>query len=235
MVTKESMAIVEQKTSTMVAQAAAIVVKTDEDLAKASEFLSNVKIFQKFVKQEKDKRLGPVKETKAWIEGLYSPLEDQIEESETMVKRQMADYHNKQEKENARKAVAIAAKAQTGALKPETAVRKMEELGEVKTTVKTTAGASTFSKVKKVRVLKPETQKSLLAEVIAQGMAFINEKDPRRWAELMGVLVPSAYWSIDEVTLRAAALTEAKTQNKIGIGLVAGVEVYEETIVGGRA
>ena len=202
-VTKESMAIAEQKTSTMVAQAEAIVVKTDEDLSKASEFLSNVKTFQKWVKQEKDKRLGPVKETKAWIEGLYSPLEDQIEESETKVKRVMADYHDKKEKENARKAAAIAAKAETGKLKPETAIKKMEELGEVKTTVKTTAGASTFSKVKKVRVIDPTK-------------------------------VPDEYWIIDEVTVRSAALTKAKTENRIG-EVIPGVEVYEETIVGGRS
>jgi hypothetical protein len=202
-VTKESMAIVEKKTSNLVAQAEAIVVKTDEDLSKASEFLSNVKTFQKFVKQEKDKRLGPVKETKAWIEGLFSPVEDQIEESETKVKRAMADYHDKKEAENARKLAAIAAKAEAGKLKPETAVRKVEELGEVKTNVKTTAGTSTFSKIKKVRVVDPTK-------------------------------VPDEFWVIDEVTLRAAALTKSKTENRLG-EVIPGCEVFEETIVGGRS
>jgi len=219
-VTKESMAIVEKKTSNLVAQAEAIVVKTDEDLAKASEFLSNVKTFQRFVKQEKDKRLGPVKETKAWIEGLFSPVEDQIEESETKVKRAMSDYHDKQEKENARKLAAIAAKAESGKLKPETAVRKVEELGEVKTNVKTTAGTSTFSKVKKVRIAN---QKLLLEELFKMAPKEISSK-----------MIPAAYWIVDEVIFRAACLTEAKTQNKLG-ELIKGGEVYEETIVGGRS
>lgn len=202
LITKESMGVMEKKSSGAVDKAGEISIKTDSDLATASDFLSNIKILQKFVRQEKDKRIKPVKELKSWIEGLFSPVEDDIDRAETIVKSKMSEYHDKVEKENEKKAESIAKRAESGQLKPETAVRKMEELGEVKTSVKTTSGSSTFSKVKRMRITDPSK-------------------------------VPDVYWIIDEVTLRSAALTEAKNQNKLG-EVIPGCEVYEETIVGGR-
>ncbi len=192
----------ETKSTNAVEKAEAIVIKEEKDLVEASTFLSQITILKKFVKQEKDLRLKPVKELKAWIEGLFSPVDDSIERAEIIVKSKMAKYHDEVEAENARKAQSIAKRTEAGQLKPETAVRKMEELGEVKSNVKTTAGLSTFSKIKKVRIT-----------------------DPKK--------VPAEFWVIDEVTLRAAALTRSKTENKLG-EVISGVEVYEDTIVGSR-
>lgn len=201
-VTRESVAVIEKKSLAAFEQGGDIVIEDDKGLEKASTFLSNLKTLQKLVKQEKDKRLNPVKEIKDWVVGIFDPIEERIEKAEAGVKRLMAEYHDKKTAAAAKETARIAAQEEAGRIKPETAIRKREEIAEVKTNVKTTAGASTFSKVKKMRIT--DTTK-----------------------------VPEAYWIIDEVTLRAAALTEAKTQGRLG-EVIPGVEVYEETIVGGR-
>lgn len=221
-VTRKSLAIIEGKIEGAAKVGKAIVIKTDKDLEKASEYLSNIKNLQKFVKQEKDKRLNPVKETKAWIEGLFKPMEERIEAEESGVKSLMAAYHDKKTREAADAAAKIQQQEAAGKIKPETAIKKREEVAEVKTSVKTTAGQATFSKVKKAKIINPELQKGLLTELFKAGPKEITSK-----------LIPAAYWTIDEVTLRAASLTEAKTQNKLG-ELITGAEVYEDTIVGAR-
>lgn len=221
-VTRESVAVIEKKSISAVDIGAAITVKDDKDLEAASKFLSNLKTLQKLVKQEKDKRLNPVKEIKDWIVGIFDPIEERIKFAEDGVKRVMAEYHDRKTAEAAKEAARIARQEEAGRIRPETAVKKREEIAEVRSNVKTTAGTSTFSKIKKVRVVDPALQKSLLAELFKSAPKDVAER-----------LVPAAYWVIDETTLRAAALTEAKTQGRIGV-VIPGAEVYEETVVGGR-
>lgn len=203
---EKSLAVVKGKTENAVKEVSSMVVKSDEDLERATLVLTNVKKLQKFVTQEKEKIIKPLREATSAARGLFAPIEEQLDEAETKLKRAMITYQDKKQKEVDAKQASIVARAQKegpGSLKPETAIKKMEEVGEVKTNVQTTNGSANFKKVKKVRVTDPAK-------------------------------VPDFYWVIDLVKVRGFALALSNDLGKIG-ELIPGVEVYEETNVAASA
>ena len=145
--------IVKSKVDNAIADVSSIVVKTDEDLTRAALVMTNVKKLQRFITQEKEKVIKPLREATAAARALFAPMEEQVEASIVKLNRAMSDYNDKVEKEKARKEASIAKRAEAGQLLPETAVRKMEELPEIKSNVKTEVGSVTFRKEKKVRII----------------------------------------------------------------------------------
>lgn len=144
------------KASNAVDAVAKVVIKNDKELEDASEMRSNVKKLQKLIKQEKDKALGPIKQSIEAIKGWFAPAEEKAEAALSNLNRAMVSYQLAREAENARKVASIAKRAEAGQLRPETAVSKMDELGEVPNAVKTEAGTSAFRKDKKMRIVDRE-------------------------------------------------------------------------------
>src|ERR1035437_5649172 len=145
--------VIESKVDTALREAQGLAIKTDEDEVAGSKLLSNIKLIQKFVKQEKDKQLKPSLETTKAIRGFFAPAEEKADEAERLTKIKLGDYHDKKQAELKKKEDSIAARAEKGQLKEETALRKMDELAEVKTNVKNEEGMVTYSKVKEVEVI----------------------------------------------------------------------------------
>jgi hypothetical protein len=153
---KTEVEVVKQKVERAVADVSTVVVKTDEDLDRAALVLTNVKKLEKFLIQEKEKVLKPLREATSAARAIFAPMEEQIANAQKTLSLAMITYHDKKEAETARKEASIAKRAEVGQLRPETAVRKMEELPETKTNVKTETGSVVFKKVKKVRVINEE-------------------------------------------------------------------------------
>lgn len=145
--------IVKSKVENAIADISSIIIKTDEDLNRAAVVMTNVKKLQKFITQEKEKVIKPLREATAAARAIFSPMEDQIEEASVKLNRSMSNYNDKKQAELARKEESIAKRAEAGQLKPETAVAKMEALGEVKSNVKVEAGSVTFRKDKMIRII----------------------------------------------------------------------------------
>ena len=145
--------MVEGKVKNAVAEVGKIVVKTDEDLQRAAVLLTNIKKLGKWVTGEKEKIVKPMREAMNAARGIFAPMEEQIESSEKKVKSAMIDYQTKREAEQKKKEDSIVKRVESGQIKEETGVRKMEALGEVKTNLQTETGAATFKKTKAVRVI----------------------------------------------------------------------------------
>lgn len=150
---KEVVEVVEGKVKNAVAEVGKIVVKTDEDLQRAAVLLTNIKKLGKWVTGEKEKIVKPMREAMNAARGIFAPMEEQIESSEKKVKSAMIDYQTKREAEQKKKEDSIVKRVESGQIKEETGVRKMEALGEVKTNLQTETGAATFKKTKAVRVI----------------------------------------------------------------------------------
>ncbi len=149
----DSMEEVKSKTENAVKEVYKVKIKNDEDLNKAALLITNVKKLQKFITQEKEKIIKPLREATSAARALFAPIEEQIEDAQRKLNREMSDYNDKKLAEIARKEESIAKRAETGQLKQETAIRKMEELPEVKSNVKVETGSVVFKKDKKVRVI----------------------------------------------------------------------------------
>lgn len=167
------------KAESAIAHVAKVIIKSDDDLAAASQMLSDVKNLQKLITQEKKKALDPIKQTVEAIKGWFAPAEEKADAAESNLKRAMASYQDAKSAEIARKQESIAKRTEAGQLKPETAVRKMGEVGEAKTSVKTESGSATFSKVKKVRIVdrsKVPDEFWVIDEVAVRSHALVLSK-----------------------------------------------------------
>ena len=149
----DAVAIVKEKADNAIAEVAEIVVKSDDDLNRAAIAMTNVKKVQKFITEAKENMIKPWREKTAAARALFAPMEEKIEIAIKKLNGNMSDYKDKKDKELARKEASIAKRAEAGQLLPETAVRKMEELPQVKSNVKVETGSVVFTKTKKVRII----------------------------------------------------------------------------------
>lgn len=153
--TKEIVKVVEGKVQNAVKEVESLKIKTDADFAQAATLLTNVKKLGKFLKQEKDKILNPLKEAVNATREMFAPMDSQISYAEASLKTAMGIYQDKKDAENKKKADAIASRVESGNIKEETGIKKLEELGEVDKSVHTGIGSVNFKKIKKVRITDP--------------------------------------------------------------------------------
>lgn len=145
--------VLKVEVGTMVQQVNDVSIKNEEDFNKAAALLTGIKKFKKFVTGKKEDITKPMNESLKNIRQLFAPLEDQVETAEKKLVTLVTAWHDKVEAERQRKEASIAARAEKGQLKEETAVQKMEELGTTQKQVVTDGGSIGFSKVKDFRVV----------------------------------------------------------------------------------
>jgi hypothetical protein len=199
--------VVKEKVAGAVTAVSNMVIKSDDDQRVASALLINVKKLGKFVQQEKEKITKPMNEALKNARAIFKPMEMDIEKAEGMVSRAMSAYADKVEAIRKQKEDSIAKRAEKGQLKEETAVRKMEELGEEKKTIHNEGGSVTFTKIKKVRF-------DILSDM-AQGAP-----------QALVTLAMNGYLLWDEVKARKDALAGRE---------IFGVTIYEETSTNTRS
>ena len=155
-------------------------ITNNEDLAKVSDKIKDIKKFCKFIKNKKDEYVSPAKAIIEQAKLDYDPFIKQCENAEVVLKMRAVKYHDEQEEKRKADELKIAKKVETGYIKQETAINKLESLSEVKKTVSTDNGSKLcFNKRKIVVIEKPE-------------------------------LIPDEYWIIDDVRVRKEALLKDK-------------------------
>lgn len=146
-----------QETQARVEQMQAMVnetkVENDQDLTAVGDKIKSIKEIAKFVKEEKEKYTKPAQAIINEARAKYVPYEKLCQEAETGLKMKVNQYMTKKEEERRKKEEAIAKRAEKGTLKEETAVRKMEELGEEKKSVSTDNAQIQRRKVKEVVIV----------------------------------------------------------------------------------
>lgn len=127
-----------------------LVVKTDEDLAKASELRSKIKQAQKWITGVKDQVLKPLLQAVSAERARWKPMEDNLIDALGVVNQKMVAYNNAKEEAAREEEARIKREFEKGNIKkPETAVKKIENIDRPVSTV----GTSQFKKIKKVRVV----------------------------------------------------------------------------------
>ena len=189
----DAVAVVKPKVENCLAEVSEIYVMSDEDLLRATTVLSNVKKLQKYITQEKEKMIKPLREAMSVERGRWAVIEEQVDQAEARLKRAMIDYQDEKMAEQRRKEESIAKRAEAGQLRPETAVKKMEELGEVKNNVQVEAGSAAFRKVKQVVVIdkdKVPDQYWIIDMTTLRAAALSESKSTGKLGEVIpGVLV----------------------------------------------
>jgi len=131
-------------------------VTTEPELKAVTDKIKSIKMLGKFVKAEKEKYTHPAQQIINEARAKYLPYEKLCAEAERQLKIKADTYMTKVENERRAKEEAIAKRAEKGNIKEETAVRKMEELGEEKKSINTGSAQIQRAMVPKAFITDPE-------------------------------------------------------------------------------
>lgn len=173
---EKSLKLPKEQASKAIQAATELTVETDEQYQSATELLTKIKKVQKLIQAEADKVIKPAKEIVKIETAKWKPILDEASEAESIVKRKMIAYVDAKEEEQRAKEREIQRKLEAGRIKPETALKKAEQIDAAPKKVESVnGGASVVTKIKKVHIVNPD-------------------------------LVPDEYWVLDEVKIRKVAL-----------------------------
>ena len=92
--------LLEKKVDSALALSQTIEIKDDKTLVKGIDFLKNIKMVGKALKQRKDKLLVPARDVVTGIREMFKPAETNLIEAEKNVKKQILKYNLDVEEKN---------------------------------------------------------------------------------------------------------------------------------------
>lgn len=145
----KKLVVIKTQISKAIAKANDLVIKTKEDLPKATELLSQIKVVGKMIKEQKELLTKPAKEIIDNARAFFNPVESQYTEAEKIVKEKMLAF-NQAELDKAKvQTEKITEKVETGKMSFEKAADKIQEITPEKN-VESKSGAVQFRTVKEV-------------------------------------------------------------------------------------
>jgi hypothetical protein len=148
--------------------------------------LSKIKQVGRMIKERKEAITKPLMEALDSARDLFRPIEKSHKDAETIIKTKMLAYQSDQEKKREIEKVKLAERVEAGTLKPETAIKRMENMQEVSTNVKGKFGEVSTRTIKKLRIVD-ETK--IPREYLIPNMPKINEAALKQGAQIPGVEV----------------------------------------------
>lgn len=153
---EQSLVQVEEKIKGMRSLVEATVVTNEDELKAVSDVIKNVKTMGKFVRQEMERYTKPAQEIINNARLKFLPYEKECADAESALKLKAKRYMDDKEKKRIEAEAKIEHAVETGRIKEDTAVRKLEDLGEQKQTVSGGESQITARKVKKAYIIDPE-------------------------------------------------------------------------------
>lgn len=169
--TKE-VGVVKAQATRLVTAANALEIKDQLTLEEATDILSKVKTVGKEIKARKEEITKPLMESLNSVRDLFKPIEASHADAERIIKGKMIAYQNEREAERDAEVAKLAARVEKGTMKHETAIAKMETIGETQTTAQGKVGFISTRTIKKVRIID-ETQ--IPRQYLVPNMVLINE------------------------------------------------------------
>lgn len=172
--TKE-IAPVKQKVGQALVAVREMTIKSPEDFEAGVELGNKIKLVYKAVTQRKEAITKPLNEALKSARELFKPLESDLDTAETELKKKMLDFKADERKKAEEAQAKIEARVEKGTLKPETAIRKTQEVQASVTdkTVATSTGAKATEKFVTEYVIVDETK--IPREFLVPDMAKIKE------------------------------------------------------------
>ncbi len=152
-----------------------LVIKSAEDFNAGVELGNKIKLVSKAVTQRKEAITKPLNEALKSARDLFRPLENDLDSAETELKSKMLAFKEEERKALAETQAKAEASVEKGTMKPETALRKVQDAKANVTdkTVETSTGAKATEKFVTEYVIVDET--AIPREFLVPDMAKIKE------------------------------------------------------------
>lgn len=133
--------------------AQALKIESSEDMEKGTDILNSVKQIKRSVTERKEQITRPLMMALASARDLFKPLETGYAEAEKTIKAKMLDYSIAEEERIAKEKLRIEKRVDKGTMKIETALSKIEEIGDNKSSYAGSTGKISIRVVRKVRIV----------------------------------------------------------------------------------
>ena len=141
--------IIADETKDVVKYAKNISINNPVELKQAIETLTSLNSWNDRVVEDREKLTKPLLATLKEIRERYKPLEDSLNASIQAVRSEMTRYQGQALKERQEAELRLVGRVERGTMKMDTALRKLEKVGEVESTV----GAVSFVELAKFEVV----------------------------------------------------------------------------------
>jgi hypothetical protein len=146
---------VKRQVTTISNQAGDLFIDSNESLAQATDILSKIKAASKDVKNRKEEITKPLNDALKSARSLFKPIEDDLATAERTIKGKMLDYSNEVERKAAEQAAKLEKRVEKGTMRVDTAMRKMDDIETVGSSVQGENGSIQFRTVRNIKIVDP--------------------------------------------------------------------------------
>jgi hypothetical protein len=143
-------------TESLVAGADVLLVESPGDKAAAIEYIKAVKAQQDIIEATRTHITKPLDAAKGAAQAVFNPLKEQVVAAIATAKAKLIEYDDKQEREKAEAAEALAKKVESGRLKPETAERRLALMQDPEKTTQAEGASGTTTRRRVVVITNAE-------------------------------------------------------------------------------
>jgi DNA anti-recombination protein RmuC len=152
---KPNLTPVKRQVTTISNKAGDLMIDSQESLEQASDILSQIKTSTKEVEKRRKEITDPLNAALKSANALFKPLTEDLKTAERCIKDKMLDYTNEIEAKAAAEAAKLEARVERGTMRTDTAMRKMDELETVGSSVQGAKGNVQFRIVRVVKIVDP--------------------------------------------------------------------------------
>ena len=152
---QKDLVVVQDKIKGMQKMLAITLITSEEELQAVSDKVKQVKMLCKWVEQKKDQYVKPAKQIIDQAKETYDPYIKECKNAEEVLKQRATAYMLEQDRKRKEDEAKLAAKVESGYMKPETAAKKMEAMPEVQKTVRTAESGLRLVKRKVAKIINP--------------------------------------------------------------------------------
>lgn len=166
-----------------------VIIDSPESLAAATDILKAIKDAGKVVKARKEEITKPLNDALKSARDLFRPIEADLSTGERIIKDKMLDYSNEVEAKRAAAAAKLEDRVERGTMRTDTAMRKMDDLETVDSTVAGAKGSINFREVRTVKIVDPKAipLKYLMNEKVLDAIRAAVRTDVLNGTKVEGV------------------------------------------------
>jgi len=133
-------------------KADAIEIRTQEHMTNASDLLNDLKKIEKAVIERKKEITRPLMDALASARDLFKPLEVGYASAKTTINSKILNYTEAEEARVEKEIARVERRVGKGTMRVDTAVKKLEEAGEVKKSFDGASSKTSVRKITKIRI-----------------------------------------------------------------------------------
>jgi|TARA_R100001530_G_scaffold100538_1_gene69897 hypothetical protein len=130
-----------------------LVISSKEEMTTASDLLIDLKKIEKIIIARKKKITRPLMDALASARDLFKPLEIGYSSAKNTINSKMLDYTDTEDTRIEKEKDRVEKRVAKGTMRVDTAVKKLEEAGEIKTSFDGAKSKTIFQKRTKIRVV----------------------------------------------------------------------------------